>query len=132
MVCQPITDAIFVDGGNVGEDRVESSLQRFQVHVRGPNRGDGVEVRFGLRLLEAMPGQALLLFALVASVQAADAAQTGRIAGSVEDPTGGRIANAAVSLADPSTGLRRRNLTNEGDTTGSFRPCLAGRGLSRR
>jgi hypothetical protein len=58
-----------------------------------------------------MPGQALLLFALVASVQAADAGQTGRIAGSVEDPTGGRIANAAVSLADPSTGLRRRTRT---------------------
>jgi iron complex outermembrane recepter protein len=48
--------------------------------------------------------QSLLLFALVAGLQAAPtfgAAQTGRIAGSVEDPTGGRIANAAVSLAGP-------------------------------
>ena len=48
--------------------------------------------------------QSFLLFALVASLQAAPtfgATQTGQIAGSVEDPTGGRIANAAVSLAGP-------------------------------
>jgi iron complex outermembrane receptor protein len=48
--------------------------------------------------------QSLLLFALAASLQAAPAfgtAQTGRIAGSVEDATGTRIANAAVSLAGP-------------------------------
>ena len=57
-----------------------------------------------LRLLNALPGRPLLLFVLVASLQPADAfgaAQTGRIAGSVEDPTGGGIANAAVSLAGP-------------------------------
>ena len=56
------------------------------------------------RLFNAFMGESLLLFVLVASLQAADAfgaAQTGRIAGSVEDPTGGRIANAAVSLAGP-------------------------------
>jgi iron complex outermembrane receptor protein len=49
-------------------------------------------------------GQSFLLFVLVASLQPANAfsaAQTGRIAGSVEDPTGGRIANAAVSLMGP-------------------------------
>jgi iron complex outermembrane receptor protein len=49
-------------------------------------------------------GPSLVLFALVASLQAADAfgaAHTGRIEGAVEDSTGGRIANAAVSLAGP-------------------------------
>ena len=55
-------------------------------------------------ILNAVHGQSLLLFALVAQPAgggAFGAAQTGRIAGSVEDPTGGRIANAAVSLAGP-------------------------------
>jgi iron complex outermembrane receptor protein len=57
-----------------------------------------------MNLLNALIGRFILLFALVASLQAADAfaeAHTGRIAGSVEDPTGGRIANAAVSMAGP-------------------------------
>ena len=43
----------------------------------------------------------LAVSALVILLPLAAAAQTGRIAGSVEDPTGGRIANAAVSLAGP-------------------------------
>jgi iron complex outermembrane recepter protein len=57
-----------------------------------------------LRLLNASHARSLLLFVLVARLQAPDAfgaAHTGRIAGSVEDPTGGRIASAAVSLAGP-------------------------------
>ena len=66
-----------------------------------------------------MHGQALLLFALVASLEAANAfgaAQTGRIAGSVEDATGGRIANAAVSLAGPVD----RTVTTDADGRFAF------------
>ena len=65
---------------------------------------DGVEVRFGLDFstpCSGSPSSCSFSSPACSRADAFGAAQTGRIAGSVEDPTGGRIANAAVSLAGP-------------------------------
>ena len=94
--CQPIADAVFVDRG-----MWEKVVLNLLSNAFKPEGGSRSPLWL---ILNALHGQSLLLFALVASLHAADAfgaAQTGRIAGSVEDPTGGRIANVAVSLAGP-------------------------------
>ena len=52
------------------------------------------------------------LFALTPSALFSQAASTGTVVGTVTDPTGAAVVDAAVSLIEPSTNNTRKTMTN--------------------